>query len=104
MLHQSTAGQVAGPSTELELVNYGAGYAWLRPELDRLIDDATRLERDADRLLNRRPLAAHDGPESRRVALTQRGQDLVRRWRADAALFGRPWPTVAEADALAEVA
>jgi hypothetical protein len=27
MLHQSTAGQVAGPSTELELVNYGAGYA-----------------------------------------------------------------------------
>ena len=104
MPSKSSAGQVAGPSTELELVHYGAGYAWLRPELDRPIDNAARLKRDADRLLNRRPVAAHDGPESRRVALTQRGQDLVRRWRAEAALFGRPWPTVAEADALAGVA
>ena len=31
MLTQSSAGQNAGlPSTDLELVNYGAGYGWFR--------------------------------------------------------------------------
>ena len=29
--------------------------------------------------------------------LTEAGHDLVARWRAEEALFGRPWPTVAEA-------
>ena len=28
--------------------------------------------------------------------LTEAGHDLVARWRAEEALFGRPWPTVAE--------
>ena len=27
---------------------------------------------------------------------TQSGRDLVARWRAEEALFGRPWPSVAE--------
>ena len=41
MLTQSSAGQDAGlPSTDLELVNYGAGYGWFRRELDAAIADA----------------------------------------------------------------
>jgi hypothetical protein len=79
MLSKSTAGQVAGPSTELELVNYGAGWAWLRPEPHpvRVVQDASA------------PLSPDD-----RVSLTDRG----RRALAMAALFGE-WPTVAGASA-----
>lgn len=37
MHSESTAGQVAGPtgnsSNDLELVCYGSGYAWLRPDV-----------------------------------------------------------------------
>ena len=58
---QSTADPLAGPS-DLELVNYGAGYAWLRPEVPR---------------------------PDRRYALTQSGRDLLARWRAEEFLFGR---------------
>ena len=75
MLHQSNAGPVAGPSTELELVNYGAGYAWLRPEPHpvRVVQYASA------------PLSPDD-----RVALT----DLGRRALAVEACFGA-WVNVA---------
>ena len=80
MLSKSTAGHLAGPSTELELVNYGAGWAWLRPEPHpvRVVQEASA------------PLPPDD-----RVALT----DLGRRALAMAALFDDEWPTVAEASA-----
>jgi len=77
MLNKSSAGQMAGPSTELELVNYGAGWAWLRPE-----SHPVRVVQDAGA-----PLSPDD-----RVALT----DLGRRALAMAALFDDEWPTVAE--------
>jgi hypothetical protein len=86
MLTQSTAGQVTGPSTELELVNYGAGYAWLRAErdgLDTAIAAADQLDRRATHLI---------GDE--RISLTDAG----RRALAMANLFGS-WPTVAEVGA-----
>jgi hypothetical protein len=70
----------AGPSAELELVNYGAGYAWLRPEPEPEPDDDPR------------------------YTLTQRGRDLLARERAMAELFDPGWPTVAEACALGWVA
>jgi hypothetical protein len=79
MLPKSSAGQVAGPSTELELVNYGAGWAWLRPE-----PHPVRVVHEAGVLLS---------PDDR-VALT----DLGRRDLALAALFDE-WPTVAEVSA-----
>ena len=73
MLSKSTAGQVAGPSTELELVNYGAGWAWLRPEPHPVrVVHAPGV-----------PLSPGD-----RVALTQRSRDLLARWRAERWLFG----------------
>jgi len=78
MLSKSTAGQVAGPSTELELVNYGAGWAWLRPE-----PRPVRIVHDAGV-----PLSPDDC-----VALT----DLGHRALAMAALFDDDWPTVAQA-------
>ena len=80
MQHQSTAGHLAGPSTELELVNYGAGWAWLRPE-----PHPVRVVYEAGA-----PLPLDD-----RVGLT----DLGRRALAMAALFDDEWPTVAEASA-----
>ena len=78
MLHQSNAGQVAGPSTDLAPVNYGAGWAWLRPE-----PHPVRVVQDAGAALS---------PDDR-VALT----DLGRRALAMAALFDDEWPTVVEA-------
>ena len=36
-------------SPELELVNYGAGHAWLRPELDTAIRDADQVHQDLTR-------------------------------------------------------
>ena len=80
MLHQSNAGHLAGPSSDLELVNYGAGWAWLRPE-----PHPVRVVHEAGA-----PLSPDD-----RVALT----DLGRRALAMAALFDDEWPTVAEAAA-----
>jgi hypothetical protein len=92
VLTQSSAGQVAGPpSTDLELVNYGAGHAWLRRELDVAIADAEQLDQD----LTRRLGWPEPQPEpEERVALT----DLGRRALAMERLFG-PWPTVAQVNA-----
>ena len=70
---------------DLELVSYGAGHAWLRPELDAAIADADQVEQDLSRLLDR-------------YTLTETGRDYLARERAMAARFG-PWPTVAEASA-----
>jgi hypothetical protein len=66
MLTKSTAGLLAGPtdSAGLTLERLPSGeLAWLRPE--------------------------PNGSDSRRVVLTQRGQDLLARWRAERWLFGR---------------
>ena len=92
MLTQSSAGQDAGlPSTDLELVNYGRGHAWLRRELDAAIADADQVDQDLTRTLG----WPEPHPESEeRVALT----DLGRRALAMERLFG-PWPTLAQADA-----
>lgn len=101
MLTQSTAGHLAGPSSDLELVNYGAGYAWLRAELDAAIADADQVDHD----LTRR-LAHHRDRTEVRYVLTDAGRralDEDRRARAMEALFDQPWPTVAEASALARV-
>ena len=95
MRTQSSAGQHAGlPSTDLELVNYGAGCAWLRRELHVGIADAKHLDQDLTRLLERRPEPQPD-PDATRYALT----DLGRRALAMDRLFGQPWPTLTEADA-----
>lgn len=88
MYAKSIAGQVAGP-TDLELVNYGAGYTWFWAELDAVIRDADRLDQDLTRLLDRRPEPQSE-PEDRRYVLTDAG----RRALAMEALFG-PWPNVA---------
>ena len=94
MLTQSNAGQNAGlPSADLELVNYGAGYAWLRAELDTAITDAEQLDQDLTRRLGWPEPQPEPEPEER-VMLT----DLGRRALAMDRLFGR-WPTVAQADA-----
>ena len=95
MLTQANAGQNTGlRSADLELVNYGAGYAWLRAELDTAITDAEQLDQD----LTRRLGWPEPQPEpEERVALT----NLGRRALAMERLFG-PWPTVAQA-AAAEV-
>jgi hypothetical protein len=89
---QSSAGQDAGlPSADLELVNYGAGHAWLRRELDVAIADAEQL----DQALTRRLGWPEPQPEpEERIALT----DLGRRVLAMERLFGS-WPTLAQADA-----
>ena len=66
MLSKSTAGHLAGPTgpagLTLERLPNGE-LAWLRPD--------------------------PDGSPSRRIALTQRGQDLLARWRAECWLWGR---------------
>ena len=93
MLTQSNAGQSAGPtSTDLELVNYGRGHAWLRRELDIAIADAAQVDQDLTRTLG----WPDPQPESEDVRYTL--TDLGRRAVAMARLFG-PWPTLAEADA-----
>jgi hypothetical protein len=92
VLTQSTAGQDASlPSADLELVNYGAGYAWLRRELDVAIRDADQVDQDLTRLLGWPEPQADDEP---RYALT----DKARRALAMERLFG-PWPSVAQANA-----
>jgi hypothetical protein len=99
VLTQSTAGHEAGPTSDLELVNYGAGHAWLRPKLDAAIRDADRLDQDLGRLLDRR---GAESPEPR-YWITDEGRralDEDRRACAMEALFGRPWSTVAEASTL----
>ena len=96
MLTKSTAGQNAGPlSTDLELVNYGAGYGWFRRALDAPIRDADDVEQVLTRLLAR----GRQQSEVRYV-LTDEGRRALEeaaRERAMQALFGYPWPTVAEA-------
>jgi hypothetical protein len=89
VLTQSSAGQDAGlPSTDLELVNYGAGYGWFRRELDAAIRDAD----DVDQVLTRRLGWPEPQPEpEERVALT----DLGRRALAMERLFG-PWPRLVD--------
>ncbi len=83
MRPKSTAGLVAGlPSPDLQLERLPNGeWAWLRPEVE-----------------------TPDPDEPIPYVLTQRGRDEVARRRAMQWLFGRPWPTVAEASALGEVA
>ena len=63
MLSKSSAGQVAGPSTELELVNYGAGWAWLRPEPHpvRVVHEASAPLPPDDRVAFDRPGPARAG-------------------------------------------
>jgi hypothetical protein len=97
VLTQSSAGQVAGPSNDLELVNYGAGHAWFRAERDGAIRAAAQVDHD----LTRRQARQGDENEVRYV-LTDAGRralDEDRHARALEALFGQPWPTVAEASA-----
>ena len=94
MLTQSNASQNAGlPSADLELVNYGRGYAWLRPALDAAIADAEQLGKDLTRRLGWPE--PQPEPEEIRYTLTDAG----RRALAMARLFGEDWPTLAEADA-----
>ena len=96
MLNKSSAGQgqVAGlPSTDLELVNYGAGHAWLRRELDAAIVDAEQLDQDLTRTLGWPE--PQPEPEDVRYTIT----DLGRRALAMERLFGDGWPTLAQADA-----
>ena len=93
MLTQSSAGQSAGlPSADLELVNYGAGYAWLRAELDTAITDAEQLDQDLTRRLGWPE--PQPEPEDVRYTIT----DLGRRALAMERLFGDGWPTLAQAD------
>jgi hypothetical protein len=95
VLTQSNTGQDAGlPSTDLELVNYGAGHAWLRRELDAAIADADQLDQDLTRTLGWPEPQPRPEPDEARVALT----DLGRRALAMERLFG-PWPTLAQANA-----
>jgi hypothetical protein len=76
---------------ELELVNYGAGLAWLRPELDTAIRDADQAHQDLTRLL-RWP---EPRPEDRCYTITQSGRDYLAHQRAMEALFG-PCPMLSE--------
>jgi hypothetical protein len=82
VLTHSTAGQSTGHTpADLVLERLPSGsYAWLRPELDRAIRDAERIDRALGRRLG-----------TDRFALT----DLGRRALAMERLFG-PWPTLAE--------
>ena len=68
-------------------------YAWLRRELDTAIADADQLDQDLTRTLG----WPEPQPEERRYGITEAGRDHLARQRAMEALFGRPWPTVAEA-------
>jgi hypothetical protein len=89
MLTKSSAGQSAGPTPSgLVLERLPSGeLAWLRPELDAAIADADRLDQDLTRLLDRRGASADE--RDPRYALTQASRDLLARWRAEFALFGR---------------
>ena len=98
MRTQSSAGRNAGlPSADLELVNYGAGYGWFRRELDAAIRDADDVDQVLTQLLNR----GRRQPESRYVITDagRRALDEAARERAMQALFGHPWPTLAEVPA-----
>ena len=97
MLTQSTAGQSAGPTDPAGLVLErlpSGDYAWLRPALDAAIRDAAQVDQDLTHLLDR----GRQQPEVRYV-LTDAGRralDEAARDRAMHALFGYPWPTLAE--------
>jgi hypothetical protein len=67
--------------------------AWLRADLDAAICDADQLDEDLTRTLGWR---SRNYTLSSRPWLTQQGADLLARERAMHALFGRPWPSVAE--------
>jgi hypothetical protein len=91
VLTQSTAGQSAGPTDPAGLVLErlpSGDYAWLRPWLGEAIRDAGQVDQFLTRLLERRPEPLPE-PDETRIALTQRGRDLLARWRAEVALFGR---------------
>ena len=91
MLTQSTAGQNAGPTPSglvLERLPNGE-YAWLRPALDAALRDSAQVDQMLTRLRDRQPEPQpQPEPEEQRIALTQRGRDLLARWRAEVALFG----------------
>jgi hypothetical protein len=84
---------------DLVLESCGAGYAYVRAELDAAIADADQVDRDMARLLEHRD----DQPSEPRYTLTQAGRDYLARERAMHALFGRPWPTVAQACGLEQL-
>ena len=79
MLTQSSAGQNASlPAPDLELVNYGAGHAWFRAELDAAIRDADQVHESLTRLLDRRPEPQPaPEPEDPRFALTDLGRRVI---------------------------
>jgi hypothetical protein len=89
VLTQSTAGQPAGhtsPDLVLDRLPNGE-LAWLRPE----VDAADQVEQFMARRLG-----------SDRIWITDAGRRALaedRRARAMEALFGQPWPTIAEASA-----
>ena len=71
--------------------------AWLRAELDTAIANADQVYQVLAHRLDR---GADQPPEDVRYVLTDAGRralDEDRRARAMEALFGQPWPTVAEA-------
>ena len=99
MLTKSTAGQIAGPTDPTNLVLEplpNGEYAWLRPWLGEAVVDVDQVDQFLTRLLERRPEPQPaPEPEEPRFALT----DLGRHALAMKALFGQPWPKVAEASA-----
>ena len=105
MLDQSSAGSAPAPTApDLVLERLPSGeYAWLRRELDTAIRDADQLDRDMARTLGSSERRDEGPPDSRRYVITQAGRDYLARERALENLFG-PWPTVAEASTLEEVA
>ena len=69
-----------------ELVGGQAKLDAERRELDRAIADADRVDGSLTRLLERGVERYSDEPH---MALTRLGRDLLARWRAEVALFGR---------------
>ena len=76
MLSKSSAGQAAGPTDPGGQAAAPTDHARLQPE------------RPPDGELAW-PHPESDGSDARRVVLTQRGLDLLARWRGEVALFGR---------------
>jgi hypothetical protein len=72
-------------------------FAWLKPELEAAIAGANRLDLDLTRTLGWKSQPERRYWMGTHPVITQRGLDVLTRERAMRTLFGRPWPTVAEA-------